>query len=168
MHCNLIANKVKGDKTAILKKLQNLAEIGYLERKKDGNKICYKRNDIIESDEKFQWTFTNITQKNNSDFLERIKNISKLSTKKNKLAPNAKIILHHIEYLQDQNNAQIIRTVYQMNLGLISERIAHKRIKILEDERSGFMKKITTKYNKDLKLIQEHFQNHIKELSFKI
>lgn len=168
IHGNLIAEKVRGDKTAILKKLHNLVETGYLETKKDGNKICYKRKDIVESDEKFQWTFTNITQKNNSYFLEKIKKISKLTTKKNKLAPNAKIILQHIEHLQDQNNTQIVRTTYQRNLGLISERIAHKRIKMLEDERDRFMKKIREKYNKDLKTIQEHFQNHIKELKFKI
>ena len=165
---NKIAKKVKGDKTAILNKLHNLAKIGYLETKKEGNKIFYKRKNIVESDEEFQWTFTNITQKNNSYFLEKIKKISKLATKKNKLAPSGKIILQHIEHLQDQNNSQIIRTIYQKNLGLISERIAHKRIKILEDERDRLMKKIREKYNKDLKTMQEYFQNHIKELKFKI
>jgi len=53
-------------------------------------------------------------------------------------------------------------------LGIISETRAKKRIKMYEDEMNEVMEKITTKYNKELKLIQEYFQDHNKELSFKI
>ena len=168
IHGNAIVVKVKGDKTAIIRTLHNLTDMKYLETKKEGKMIFYRRKDMIESDESFQFTHTNVTQKNNIYFLEGFKNISELSTKKNKLSPSAKKILQHLEWILDRNMILITRTSYQMNLGLISERIAQKRIKMVEDERDGFMKKITTKYNNDLKLMQEYFQNHNKELKFKI
>ena len=167
-HTNEIARLVGGDKTVVLKTLHSLTEIGYLQTKEEGNRDVYLRNDKAELDESFQYTFTNMTQKNNHYFLEGFKNISELSTKKNKLSPSAKKMLHHLEYLLDISMIVITRTSFQMNLGLISERTAQKRIGIYEDERNELMKKMTTKYNKDLKLMQEYFQNHNKELSFKI
>ena len=168
IHSNKIVERLRGDKTAIIRTLHKLTKMDYLETRKKGNRIEYKRKDMIESDESFQFTFTSVIQKNNYYFLEGFKNISKLSTKKNKLSPNAKKMLHHLEGLLDTSMIVRTRTSFQMNLELISERIAHKRIKMIEDEMNGLMKKITIKYNKDLKLIQEYFQNHNKELSFKI
>lgn len=169
IHTNAIVlhKDIKGDKTAIIRTLHKLAKNEDLETKKEGNKIFYKRKDMT-SDESFQYTFTNITQRNNNEFLEAIKNDLKLTTKKNKLSPRAKAILRHLEGLLDLIMIVRIRMYFQMNLGIISEITAKKRIKMYEDEMNEVMRKITAKYNKDLKLIREYFQDHNKELSFKI
>lgn len=170
IHTNAIVlhKDIRGDKTAIIRTLHKLAKSEDLETKKERNKILYKRRDTARSDEDFQYAFTNVTQRNNNEFLKAIKNIPELSTKKNKLSRRAKEILHHLESLLDLIMIVRIRMSFQMNLGIISEITAQKRIKMYEDEMNEVMEKITTKYNKDLKLIQEYFQDHNKELTFKI
>lgn len=167
IHTNEIVRQSRGNRTAVIKTLYKLVKSEDLETKKERNRIFYKRKDMT-SDESFQYTFTNVTQRNNNEFLKAINNYSKLTTKKNKLSARAKAILRHLEELLDRIMIVRTRMFFQMNLGIISETRAKKRIKMYEDEMNEVMEKITTKYNKELKLIQEYFQDHNKELSFKI
>ena len=107
-------------------------------------------------------------QWNYDQVLDVLEKVPELSTKKGKLSKKAKLLLKHLEYLLDRNMILITRINYQTNLGLVSKKIAQQRIIMINGLISQVMKKITAKYEKDMKLVQGFFQDHNKELKFKI
>jgi hypothetical protein len=167
-HTNQIVRSFKGNKTSILKVLHDLVEIGYLETRRKGNRIYYIRNDRAETDEDFNYLITKIVKVNHESCLNDFKNIPKLTTKKNKITIKATNPLKYLEYLIDLNMVMIVRITYQKLLGLISEKKFKMRIKMIQNVTSNTMNEITTKYSTELKSIQEFFQNHSKNLVFKI
>ena len=165
-HTNDIVRRVKGDKSGISKAIHDLTKKEYLESKKESNKILYKRNDEI-SDSSFRRSMK-MHQWNYDQVLNVLEKVQQLSTKKGKLSSKAKLLLKHLEYLLDRNMILMVRIDYQKNLGLISRKIAQRRIGMINELISKVMKKINLKYENDSKLIQEFFQDHNKELKFKI
>lgn len=166
IHTNDLVRCVKGDKSGIVKAIHDLRENEYLEFKKESNRIFYKRNDEV-SDSSFRRSMT-MHQWNYDQVLDVLEKVPELSTKKGKLSKKAKLLLKHLEYLLDRNMILITRINYQTNLGLVSKKIAQQRIIMINGLISQVMKKITAKYEKDMKLVQGFFQDHNKELKFKI
>ncbi len=167
IHTNKLVWKVKGDKSGIVKAIHRLSEKGYLESEKEGNMIFYRRKDSIPSNESFL-RLMEIEQWNYNQVLEEIKKIPKLSTKTRKISKRSKELVRHLEYLMDNSMILMVRTNYQKNLGLIPQKTAQRRIGIINEMMLKVMTKINAKYEKDLKLVQELFQNHNRELVFKI
>jgi len=167
IHTNKLVTKVKGDKTAIIEAIHRLSEKGYLESKKEGNMIFYRRKDGIPSNESFLHLMK-VEQWNYDQVLGEIKKIPKLTTKTGKISKRSKELVRHLEYLMDGSMILMVRTNYQKNLGLIPSKTAQRRIGIINEMMLKVMKRINTKYEKDLKLVQELFQNHNRELIFKI
>ncbi len=60
----------------------------------------------------------------------------------------------------------MVRMNYQANLKVISQRTANERTERLQQHIDKTMKTLTSKFNNDL--IKEYFQNHVKNLEFKI
>lgn len=166
-HTNDIVRLVKGDKKFIIKALHDLLENKSLESKKESNKVFYKRKDNIETNTEFLRTLK-VEQQNYDWFLEELEKIPKLSTKTGKLSFNAIKHLKHLEHLIDWSSAWIARINYQKHIGITSKKIANQRMSMINESIEEVMKKINKKYEKDMKLVQEHFQNHNKELKFKI
>lgn len=166
-HTNDIARIVGGDKSVVLKKLHSMFENKSLESKKEGRKILYKRKDNTETNTEFLQTLK-VNQRNYDWFLGALEKTPKLSTKKGKLSSKAKYYLKHLEHLMDWNLAWISRINYQKHIGIISKKIANQRILMINEIIEDVMNKINTKYEKDIKLVHEYFQNHNKELKFKI
>ena len=166
-YTNDIVRLVKGDKSLIIKALHDLLDNKSLESKKESNRVFYKRKDDTETNTEFMRTFE-VNQQNYDVFLKALEKVSKLSTKKCKLSSNAEGYLKHLEYLIDWNTILMARINYQKHLGIVSKKIANQRISMINDNIEEVMKKINTKYEKDIKLVQEYFQNHNKELKFKI
>jgi len=167
VHTNKLVWRVKGDKSGIVNAIHRLFKKGYLESKNEGNMIFYKRKDAIPSNESFlhlmkseQWNYDQV--------LNEIKKIPKITTKTGKISKRAKELVRHLEYLMDDSMILMVRTNYQKNLELIPQKTAQRRIGIMNEMMLNVMKKINTKYEKDLKLVQELFQNHNRELIFKI
>lgn len=167
IHHNALVRRVKGDKTRIGKVIHELVKSGSLIMRKEKNQNIYKRNDRIPSDINFNYLMKS-HQWNYDQVLEEIKKIPKLTTKKGKVSKRTKYLIWHTEQLTNNSMIVMVRTNYQKNLGLIPNRTAQRRIGIINEMMSNVMKKISTKYESEVELVRELFQNHSKELKFKI
>ena len=166
-HTNDIVRLVRGDKKFIIKALHSLLENKALDSKKESNRVFYRRKDDVETNTEFLRTLK-VNQQNYDWLLEALEKIPNLSTKTGKLSSNAEKHLKHLEHLMDWNSAWMARINYQKHIGLTSKKIANQRISMINESIEEVMKKINVKYEKDIKLVQEYFQNHNKELKFKI
>jgi hypothetical protein len=166
IHTNDLVRHVRGDKTGIINTVKGLINDESLDSKKEGNRVLYKRNDL-STDYSFR-RLMEVHQWNYDQVLNALEKVPKLSTKKGKLSSKAKSLLKHLEYLLDGSMILIGRINYQNTLGIISKQVAQQRIAMENQVTSQVMKKINTKYEKEQKLIQEFFQDHNKELRFKI
>jgi hypothetical protein len=164
---NALVRRVIGDKTGIIKGIKELKSLEYLESRKIGNTIQYRRKDGIQTNDNFN-KIIKIKQMNQDIEFEAIEKITSLTTKSGKLSKKAKNLLEHIEDQIDMTYIVMTRVKYQEQLGIIQHRMAQKRIVQLESFISKIMNKINTKYSKDIKSIQEYFQNHSKEYRFKV
>lgn len=167
IHTNDLVRRVKGDKTGIIDAIHRLTKEEYLETKKESNRIFYKRNDEISSNENFKRSLK-VHQWNYDQLLKALEKIPQLSTKKGKLTIKSKPIIKHLEYLMDRDSILMVRVNYQKNLGIISKKMAYQRIEMINELVSQVMKKISVKYESEMKLVRELFQDHSKELKFKI
>lgn len=165
-HTNNIVRSAKGDKSGIVKAIHDLTEKGYLDSKKESNRVLYKRNDEA-SDSSFRRSMKT-HQWNYDQVLTVLDKTPQLSTKNGELSSKAKSLLKHLEYLLDRNMILIVRINYQKNLGLVSKKIAGQRITMVDELVSKVTEKINTKYEKEQKMIQNYFQDHNKEIRFKI
>ena len=166
VHTNDLVRRVKGDKSGIVKTIHELTNNESIGFKKEGNRIFYKRNDL-STDYSFR-RLMDVHQWNYDQVLNALEKVPRLSTKKGKLSSKAKSLLGHLEYLLDGSMILIGRINYHSTLGIISKNLAQQRIVMERDVTSQVMKKINTKYEKEQELIQGFFQNHVKELKFKI
>ena len=166
VHTNDLVRRVKGDKSGIVKAIHELTENKSIGFKKEANKILYIRNDL-STDYSFR-SLMRVHQWNYDQVLNALEEVPRLSTKKGKLSSKAKSLLKHLEYLLDGSMILIGRINYHSTLGIISKNLAQQRIVMERDVTSQVMKKINTKYEKEQELIQGFFQNHVKELKFKI
>ncbi len=163
---NDLARSVKGDKTGIIQSAKNLESIGYLESKKVGNTTQYKRNDIADSEINFNYMIKTI-ETNQQVELDEIKKMSyHITSKKGKLTKRGKDLLDHIQSEVDRMYMVIVRMSYQDKLDLIPHQTAEKRIKTIQTLIDKIMSKLLKFDNQTV--IKEYFQNHSKELKFKI
>jgi len=167
IHHNELIRRVKGDKSGLSRTIRGLVENKSLDMRKEKNQKLYRRNDGIPSIHVFQG-IVETEQWNYNQVLQAIKKMPKLTTKTGKISSRGKELLYHIELLMDRSMIVMIRTNYQKHLGLIPNKVAERMVRIMDKMMGDVMKEITTKYEKDIKLVQELFQNHNKNLIFKI
>ena len=169
--------KVGGNKSAFLRKLKQAESDGYVDMKQEGNKKIHKRNDNGDSELGFQSIITMMEWNQNVE-LDKIKELNTISYGiyvvnengheqwENELTNDGKELLDHIQDQVDRAYVVIVRMNYQAKLRLITQRTANERTERLQQYIDKIMTALTSKY--DNKLIKEYFQNHVKNLQFKI
>ena len=169
--------KVGGNKSAFLRKIKQAESDGYIDMKQEGNKKFYKRNDNGDSELGFQSIITMMEWNQNVE-LDKIKELNTISYGiyvvnengheqwENELTNDGKELLDHIQDQVDRAYMVIVRMNYQAKLRLITQRTANERTERLQQHIDKIMTALTSKY--DNKLIKEYFQNHVKNLQFKI
>ena len=169
--------KIGGNKSAFLRKLKQAESDGYIDMKQEGNKKFYKRNDNGDSELGFQSIITMMEWNQNVE-LDKIKELNTISYGiyvvnengyeqwENELTNDGKELLDHIQDQVDRAYMVMVRMNYQANLRLITQRTANERTERLQQYIDKIMTALTSKY--DNKLIKEYFQNHVKNLQFKI
>ncbi len=159
--------RVSGSKEDIFKALDWLVSDEYLEERRWKNTIQYRRNDRGDSElgflgimKVFEWN-----QKVELDEIERLDTITETEELLD-LTKDGKELLDHVQDQVDRAYMVIIRMNYQSHLKVITQRAAHERTKQLQQHIDKIMTALTSKYNNDS--IKEYFQNHVKNLEFKI
>ena len=155
--------KVGGNKSAFLRKLKQAESDGYVDMKQEGNKKIHKRNDNGDSELGFQSIITMMEWNQNVE-LDKIKELTTIGHKT--LTDEGKELLDHVEDEVDRAYMVIVRMNYQSKLKVITQRTANERTERLQQHIDKTMKALTSKFNNDL--IKEYFQNHVKNLEFKI
>ena len=155
--------KVGGNKSAFLRKIKQAESDGYIDMKQEGNKKFYKRNDNGDSELGFQSIITMMEWNQNTE-LDEIKRLTAIGH--DKLTDEGKELLDHIQDQVDRAYMVMIRMNYQSKLKVITQRTANERTERLQQHIDKTMKALTSKFNNDL--IKEYFQNHVKNLQFKI
>ena len=174
---NQLIEKMHGNKTLILENIKTLESDGYLVMKQEGNKKFYKRDDNGDSELGFLSIITMMEWNQNIE-LDKIKELTTISYGiyvvnengyeqwENELTNDGKELLDHIQDQVDRAYMVMVRMNYQAKLRLITQKIADERTKRLQQHIDKTMTALTSKY--DNKLIKEYFQNHVKNLQFKI
>ena len=160
---NALFQKVGGNKAEFLRKLKDAESDGYIDMKQEGNKKFYKRNDNGDSELGFQSIITMMEWNQNVE-LDKIKELTTIGHKT--LTDEGKELLDHVEDEVDRAYMVIVRMNYQSKLKVITQRTANERTERLQEHIDKTMKALTSKFNNDL--IKEYFQNHVKNLEFKI
>lgn len=155
--------KVGGNKSAFLRKIKQAESDGYIDMKQEGNKKFYKRNDNGDSELGFQSIITMMEWNQNVE-LDKIKELTTVGHKT--LTDEGKELLDHVQDQVDRAYMVIVRMNYQSKLKVITQRTANERTERLQQHIDKTMKALTSKFNNDL--IKEYFQNHVKNLQFKI
>ena len=155
--------KVGGNKSAFLRKIKQAESDGYIDMKQEGNKKFYKRNDNGDSELGFQSIITMMEWNQNTE-LDEIKRLTAIGH--DKLTDEGKELLDHIQDQVDRAYMVMVRMNYQSKLKVITQRTANERTERLQQHIDKTMKALTSKFNNDL--IKEYFQNHVKNLQFKI
>ena len=155
--------KVGGNKSAFLRKLKQAESDGYVDMKQEGNKKIHKRNDNGDSELGFQSIITMMEWNQNVE-LDKIKELTTIGHKT--LTDEGKELLDHVQDQVDRAYMVIVRMNYQSKLKVITQRTANERTERLQQHIDKTMKALTSKFNNDL--IKEYFQNHVKNLQFKI
>lgn len=159
---NDLIRKIRGNKTLILKSIKNNQ---FIDSRRKGNKIEYKRNDNSENELGFLGTMK-VFEWNQKVELDKIKRLDTIIEIDNKLTEDGKDLLDHVQDQVDRSYTVIIRMNYQAHLKVIPQRTANERTKQLQDHIDKIMKALMSKYDNDL--IKNYFQNHVKRLEFKI
>ena len=160
---NKLHQKVGGNKSAFLRKLKQAESDGYIDMKQEGNKKIHKRNDNGDSELGFQSIITMMEWNQHAE-LDKIKELTTIGH--DKLTDEGKELLDHVQDQVDRAYMVMVRMNYQANLKVISQRTANERTERLQQHIDKTMKTLTSKFNNDL--IKEYFQNHVKNLEFKI
>ena len=151
------------NKKHIFDNIDNLVSKEYLEERKIKNKTQYRRNDKGDSELGFL-SIMKLNKDNQKYELDEIKRLKTIGH--DKLTDEGKDLLDHVQEQVDRAYMVMIRMNYQSNLKVISQRTANERIELLQQHIDETMKALTSKFNNDL--IKEYFQNHVKNLEFKI
>ncbi len=155
----------RGDRKSILNAIRNLADDDYLEFEKVKNRHEYMRNDKADSELKFlsiMQSFEDIQKMQ----LDEINQDKIIFLSNNRLAKDGEILLDSIQDEMEKAYTLMVRMNYQAQLDVISKRDANERSKRLQEHIDKTMKMLKRKYPANL--IKEYFQNHIKNLQFKI
>jgi hypothetical protein len=156
---------VRGSRKYILQAIHSLDNADYLNSRRVKNRSEYRRNDKADSELGFLGMM-NIFEMNQKIELDAIGRLDTITKTNNKLTKDGKELLDHVQDQVDRSFMVIIRMNYQSHLKVITQRTANERIMQLEDHIHKIMKALTSKYNNDS--IKEYFQNHVKNLEFKI
>lgn len=163
-HNKRISGK-RGDRNSILNAIRNLADDDYLEFEKVKNRHEYMRNDKADSELKFlsiMQSFEDIQKMQ----LDEINQDKIIFLSNNRLAIDGQMLLDSIQDEMEKAYTLMVRMNYQAQLDVISKRDANERSKRLQEHIDKTMKMLKRKYPANL--IKEYFQNHIKNLQFKI
>ena len=160
---NALFQKIGGNKAEFLRKLKDAESDAYIDMKQEGNKKFYKRNDNGDSELGFQSIITMMEWNQNVE-LDKIKELTTIGHKT--LTDEGKELLDHVQDQVDRAYMVIVRMNYQSKLKVITQRTANERTERLQQHIDKTMKALTSKFNNDL--IKEYFQNHVKNLQFKI
>ena len=83
-----------------------------------------------------------------------------------RLTIDGEMLLDSIQDEMERAYTLMVRMNYQAQLDVISKRTANERSKRLQEHIDKTMKMLTRKYPANM--IKEYFQNHVKNLQFKI
>ena len=155
----------KGDRNSILVAIRNLADDDYLEYREVKNRHEYKRNDKADSQLKFSSIMKGFEDIQKIQ-LDEINQNKIIFLSNNRLAIDGEILLDSIQDEMEKAYTLIVRMNYQAQLDVISKRTANERSKRLQEHIDKTMKMLTRKYPANM--IKEYFQNHVKNLQFKI
>ena len=156
----------KGDRNSILVAIRNLADDDYLEYREVKNKHEYMRNDKSDSELKFSSIMKGFEdiQKMHLDEINQDKII--FLPDHTRLTIDGEMLLDSIQDEMERAYTLMVRMNYQAQLDVISKRTANERSKRLQEHIDKTMKMLKRKYPANL--IKEYFQNHVKNLQFKI
>ena len=156
----------RGDRNSILEAIRNLADDDYLEFKKVKNRHEYMRNDKADSELKFSSIMQGFEdiQKMQLDEINQDKII--FLPDHTRLTIDGEMLLDSIQDEMERAYTLMVRMNYQAQLDVISKRTANERSKRLQEHIDKTMKMLTRKYPANM--IKEYFQNHVKNLQFKI
>ena len=160
---NDLFRKVGGNKATFTKKVKQAESDGHIDMKQEGNKKFYKRNDNGDSELGFASIIT-MMEWNQKVELDKIKELTTIGYET--LTDEGKELLDHIQDQVDRAYMVMVRMNYQSKLRVITQRAANERTERLQQHIDKIMTALTTKYNRDL--IKDYFQNHVKNLEFKI
>ena len=156
----------KGDRNSILVAIRNLHADDYLDYQGVKNKHEYKRNDKADSQLKF------------SSIMKGFENIQKEQLKEmelnkiiflpdhTRLTKDGQKLLDSIQDEMEKAYSLMVRMNYQAQLHVMTKREANERSKRLQEHVDKTMKMLKRKY--EVNLIKNYFQNHIKNLQFKV
>ena len=157
----------KGDRNSILVAIRNLADDDYyLEYREVKNRHEYKRNDKADSQLKFSSIMKGFEdiQKMHLDEINQDKII--FLPDHTRLTIDGEMLLDSIQDEMEKAYSLMVRMNYQAQLNVMTKRSANERSKKLQEHIDKTMKMLTRKYPANL--IKEYFQNHIKNLQFKV
>jgi len=161
---NDLVREIQGNKTLIVKAIKNNP---FLESRKKGNRIEYKRKDMAETETQFDLMFKQGFEWNQNVELDVIeKTVSITKGEGIILSKKGKELLDHIQGEVDRAYMVIVRLNYQVQLGILPNNIAQPRIKRLENHINKIMAELHNNYSN--KAVKEYFQNHVKRFEFKI
>ena len=163
IHINALFLQVGGNKALFLKTYKKMVDDDYLEIDEIGRKKFLKNNYHGDTETKFSSIMAVMVWNQNVE-LDKIKELSTIGYLT--LTNDGLELLDHIQDQVDRAYMVIVRMNYQANLRVINQRTANERTERLQRHIDKTMKALTSKYNKDL--IKDYFQNHIKNLEFKI
>ena len=155
----------RGDRNSILEAIRNLADDDYLEFKKVKNRHEYMRNDKADSELKFSSIMQGFEDIQKMQ-LDEINQDKIIFLSNNRLAIDGEMLLDSIQDEMERAYTLMVRMNYQAQLDVISKRTANERSERLQKHIDKTMKMLKRKYPANL--IKEYFQNHIKNLQFKV
>jgi hypothetical protein len=155
----------RGDRNSILNAIRNLADDDYLEFEKVKNRHEYMRNDKADSELKFSSIMKGFEDIQKMQ-LDEINQDKIIFLSNNRLAIDGQMLLDSIQDEMEKAYTLMVRMNYQAQLDVMTKREANARSKRLQEHIDKTMKMLKRKYPANL--IKEYFQNHIKNLQFKI
>ena len=162
---NRASNGTKGDRNSILVAIRNLHVNDYLEYREVKNKHEYMRNDKSDSELKFSSIMKGFEDIQKMQLAE-INTDKIIFLSNNRLAIDGQMLLDSIQDEMERAYTLMVRINYQAQLDVISKRTANERSERLQKHIDKTMKMLKRKYPADL--VKEYFQNHIKNLQFKV
>jgi hypothetical protein len=153
------------NKKGIMDRIDHFESVGFIESKGDKNRKQYRRKDSGDSHLEFIQIMKNFewNQKVELDEIKKLKTITKAN---GKLSKAGKELLDHVQGEVDGAYMMIVRVGYQSQLNVIPNDIGNERIETLEQYIDEIMNTLQKKYDKEV--MKEYFQNHVKNLQFKI
>ena len=153
------------NKKDVFDRIDHLVASQFLESRTVKNRKQYRRKDSADTHLEFIQIMKNF-EVNQKTELERIKKLKTITKVNGKLSKAGKELLDHVQDEVDRAYIVMVRMNYQAQLNVMTKRSANERSKKLQEHIDKTMKMLTRKYPADL--VKEYFQNHIKNLQFKV